>query len=80
MAAFVLGGCCVFVCGSAGLLFVEAVLDSDRRKRQLGMCLGSVGSGLACRQSHRWLESQSHFLSLAILFCSITSSLSLFLP
>lgn len=25
--AFVLGGCGVFVCGSTGLLFVEAALD-----------------------------------------------------
>lgn len=59
--AFVLGGCCVFVCGSTGLLFVEAVLDDHCRKRQLGMCLGSVGSGLARCQTHRWPESQSLF-------------------
>lgn len=59
--AFVLGGCCVFVCGSTGLLFVEAVLDYHCRKRQLGMCLGSVGSGLALCQTHRWPESQSLF-------------------
>ena len=71
--AFVLGGCCVFVCGSTGLLFVEAGLDYHCRKRQLGMCLGSVGSGLACCQTHRWQESQSLFLSLAILLCSLTS-------
>ena len=57
--AFVLGGCCVFVCGSTSLLFVEAGLDSHCRKRQLGMCLGSVGSGLARCQTHRWPESQS---------------------
>lgn len=57
--AFVLGGCCVFMCGSTGLLFVEAVLDYYCRKRQLGMCLGSVGSGLAVGQTHRWPESQS---------------------
>lgn len=72
--AFVLGGCCVFVCGSTGLLFVEAGLDYHCRKRQLGMCLGSVGSGLVHCQTHRWPESQS--LSLAILFRSLTSSLS----
>lgn len=59
--AFVLGGCCVFVCGSTGLLFVEAGLDYHCRKRQLGMCLGSVGSGLALCQTHRWPESQSLF-------------------
>lgn len=59
--AFVLGGCCVFVCGSTGLLFVEAGLDYHCRKRQLGMCLGSVGSGLAFCQTHRWPESQSLF-------------------
>lgn len=40
------------------------------RERQRGMCLGSVGSGLDPRQPHRWLESQSLFLSLAILFSS----------
>lgn len=59
--AFVLGGCCVFMCGSTGLLFVEAVLDYYCRKRQLGMCLSSVGSGLAVGQTHRWPESQSLF-------------------
>lgn len=69
--AFVLGGCCVFVCGSTGLLFVEAVLDYYCRKKQLGMCLGSVGSGLAGRQTHRWLESQSLFFLW--LSCSVPS-------
>lgn len=69
--AFVLSGCCVFVCGSTGLLFVEAVLDYYCRKKQLGMCLGSVGSGLAGRQTRRWLESQSLF-SLR-LSCSVPS-------
>lgn len=59
--AFVLGGCCVFVCGSTGLLFVEAALDYHCRERQLGMCLGSVGSGLAHFQTHRWPKSQSLF-------------------
>lgn len=74
--AFVLGGCCVFVCGSTGLLFVEAVLDYHCRERQLGMCPGSVGSGLARCQTHRWPESQSLFF---LLFCSLTNSLPLFL-
>lgn len=50
-----------FMCGSTGLLFVEAVLDYHCRKRQLGICLGSVGSGLACCQAYRWPESQSLF-------------------
>lgn len=77
--AFVLGGCCVFVCGSTGLLFVEAGLDYHCRKRQLGMGLSSVGSGLACCQAHRWSKSQSLFFSLAILFRSLTSSLFFFL-
>lgn len=77
--AFVLGGCCVFVCGSTGLLFVEAGLDYHCRKRQLGMGLSSVGSGLACCQAHRWSKSQSLFFSLAILFRSLASSLSFFL-
>lgn len=31
-------------------------------KRQFGMCLGSVGSGLAGCQTHRWPESQSLFI------------------
>lgn len=69
--AFVLGGCCVFVCGSTGLLFVEAVLDYYCRKRQLGMCLDSVGSGLALCQTHRWPESQSLFFLW--LSCSVRS-------
>lgn len=69
--AFVLGGCCVFVCGSTGLLFVEAVLDYYCRERQLGMCLGSVGSGLAFCQTHRWPESQSLFFLW--LSCSVRS-------
>lgn len=69
--AFVLGGCCVFVCGSTGLLFVEAVLDYYCRKRQLGMCLDSVGSGLAFCQTHRWPESQSLFFLW--LSCSVRS-------
>lgn len=69
--AFVLGGCCVFVCGSASLLFVEAELDYHCRKRQLGMCLGSVGSGLDHCQTHRWPESQSLFFLL--LSCSAHS-------
>lgn len=78
--AFVLGGCCVFVCGSTGLLFVEAVLDYHCRKRQLGMCLGSVGSGLAGRQTHRWPESQSlFFLWLSCSAHSQALSLSFFL-
>lgn len=59
--AFVLGGYCVFVCGSTGLSFVEARLDFHCRKRQLGMCKGSVGSGLAWSQTHRWPKSQSLF-------------------
>lgn len=76
--AFVLGGCCVFVCGSTGLLFVEAVLDYHCRKRQLGMCLGSVGSGLARFQTHRWPESQSlFFLWLSCSAHSQAPSLSL---
>lgn len=40
------------------------------RERQRGMCLGSVGSGLDPGQPHRWLESQSLFLSPSILFSS----------
>lgn len=68
--AVVLGGCCVFVCGSTGPLCVEAALDSHCRERQLGP--GSVGSGLARCQTHRWPESQSLFF---LLFCSLTSSL-----
>lgn len=78
--AFVLGGCCVFVCGSTGLLFVEAFLDYHCRERQLGMCPGSVGSGLARCQTPRWPESQSlFFLWLSCSAHSQTPSLSLFL-
>lgn len=40
------------------------------RERRRGMCLGSVGSGLDPRQPHRWLESQSLFLSPSISFSS----------
>lgn len=71
---FVLGGRLVF------FSFLRAVpracclrptpLGYYCRERQRGMCLGSVGSGLDPRQPHRWPESQSLFLSLAILFSS----------
>ena len=77
--AFVLGGCCVFMRGSTGLLFVEAVLDYHCRKRQLGMCLGSVGSGLACCQAYRWPESQSLFFSFSGCLVPLTHKLPLFL-
>lgn len=56
---------------------MEAGPDYHCRKRQLGMCLGSVGSGLAQRQTHRWLESQSLFFLW--LSCSAHSQAPLFL-
>lgn len=62
--AFVLGGCCVFVCGSTSLLFVGAGPDYHHRKRQFGMCLGSVGSGLARCQTRRWPKSHLLWSSL----------------
>lgn len=69
------------MCGSTSLLFVEAGQDCHGRKRQLGMCLRSVGSGLARFHIHRWPKSLSlFFLWLSCSAHSQAPSLSSPLP
>lgn len=78
--AFVLGGCCVFVCGSTGLLFVEAVLGLPLQKEAVRHVPGLCGQWFGSLPDSQMAGVSVSFLSLAILFRSLTSSLSFFLP